>query len=361
VIGARLARSKAASGTGEWFLSSGIQGSDGGFARYYLSGPDRYAPFSTEITAYCASALIAFYRESADTRYRDAALRAAGYLVKAWDTQCCAMPFECGSENGRYSYFFDNGIIVRGLLAVWRESQVPEILSTAINCAVSMAHDFIDGEHYAPVLQLPCKSPLDFQPARWSWTPGCYQLKAALAWYEIWQLTKERRYLELYRHLLDLSVANHSAFLPGCDAVLPVMDRLHAYAYFLEGLLPVIEERRNADVIAEGISRVATFVNRVSPLFIRSDVIAQLLRVRLLAHQHGILPLDGKAAQQEVLILKSFRCDDSDPRLNGGFWFGRRNGTLLPFMNPVSTVFCYQAQAMWKERGQKALRWQSLI
>lgn len=361
MIVARPARRQSASRTGEWFLKSGIQASDGGVARYYLSGPDRYAPFSTEITAYCASVLIALYKESADTRYRDAALRAAGYLVKAWDAQCCAMPFECSSENGRYSYFFDNGIIVRGLLAVWRESQIPEILSTAINCATSMAHDFIDGEHYAPVLQLPCKSPLNFQPARWSWTPGCYQLKAALAWYEIWRVTKQQRYLELYRELLNLSLASHATFLPGCDAVLPVMDRLHAYAYFLEGLLPAIEERRCANAIAEGIARVADFVTKVSPLFIRSDVIAQLLRVRLLAHQYGAVPLDEKAAQQEVSILKGFRCDDPSPRLNGGFWFGRKNGALLPFMNPVSTAFSHQALAMWKERGQKALPWQSLI
>jgi hypothetical protein len=83
--------------------------------------------------------------------------------------------------------------------------------------------------------------------------------------------------------------------------------------------------------------------------------------VRLLAHQYGAVPLDEKAAQQEVLILKGFRCNDPDPRLNGGFWFGRKNGSLLPFMNPVSTAFSHQALAMWKEREQKTLRWQSLI
>jgi hypothetical protein len=224
-----------------------------------------------------------------------------------------------------------------------------------------MAHDFIEGGHYAPVLQLPCKSRLEFQPARWSWAPGCYQLKAALAWYEIWRVTNHQGYLELYRHLLNLSLASHTSFLPGCDAVPQVMDRLHAYAYFLEGLLPAIEEPNCADAIAEGITRVAGFVTRVSPLFIRSDVIAQLLRVRLLAHQHGVVLLDEEAAQQEVLILKGFRSDDPDPRLNGGFWFGRKNGALLPFMNPVSTAFSHQALAMWKARGQKTLHWQSLI
>jgi hypothetical protein len=78
-------------------------------------------------------------------------------------------------------------------------------------------------------------------------------------------------------------VASHASFLPGCDTDIPVVDRLHAYSYFLEGLLPVAAETACAEAMTEGIARLAGFVRILSPLFLRSDAVAQLLRVRLFA------------------------------------------------------------------------------
>ncbi|MCU1317557.1 MAG: hypothetical protein JWN63_2879 [Candidatus Acidoferrum typicum] len=345
---------------GEWFLNSGIQEPNGGVARYYFSDRKRNAPLTTEITAYYASALVRLSKQGSEACYLDAAIRAASYLVEAWDAKSAAMPFECNSEGAGYSYFFDNGIIVRGLLSVWRECENEEFLATAIKCGDSMMRDFADGAHFSPILELPGKAPLACEPARWSRSPGCYQLKAALAWYELWQITKNEGYLACYRKLLKTSLKSHILFLPGSDTHIPVMDRLHAYSYFLEGLLPVVGEPEAADAMVMGIGRLSGFIQKLSRLFLRSDVVAQLLRVRLFADQYGVLSLDEDAAQKESLILQGFQSDDPDPRLYGGFWFGKKNGEMLPFMNPVSTAFCYQAVDMWNERGT-ALDWQSLI
>jgi hypothetical protein len=347
-------------GAGEWFLNSGIQEPGGGVARYYFSDRQRNAPLTTEITAYFASALVQLSKKDSQGRYLDAAIRAASYLVAAWDVNCTAMPFECNSEGARYSYFFDNGIIVRGLLAVWRECRNEEFLATAVKCGDSMMRDFADDTEFNPILELPRKAPLVREPARWSRSPGCYQLKAALGWYELWQITKKEEYLAGYRRLLESAVASHVQFLPGSDNDIPVMDRLHAYSYFLEGLLPVVGERESAEAMVAGIDRLSGFVQKISPLFLRSDVVAQLLRVRLFADQYGVLTLDEDAARKESLILQSFQSDDPDPRLHGGFWFGRKIGEMLPFMNPVSTAFCCQALEMWNQRGNNA-EWQSLI
>jgi hypothetical protein len=346
---------------GEWFLNSGIQESNGGAARYYFSDRQQNAPLTTEITAYYASALTCLSKQHSEGRYLGAAIDAATYLVEAWDPECSAMPFERETESTRYSYFFDNGIIVRGLLAVWRACGNEEFLATAVECGDSMMRDFVDGKNFSPILELPGKTPLPYEAARWSRSPGCYQLKAALGWYELWQITKNERYLAAYRQLLNASVASHGSFLPGCDTDTPVVDRLHAYSYFLEGLLPVSGETACSEAMAEGIDRLAGFVRILAPLFLRSDAVAQLLRVRLFADQYGVLPLDEEAAQEEISMLKSFQSDDPDPRLTGGFWFGKKNGKMLPFMNPVSTAFCYQALEMWKQRGQGWLDWHSLI
>jgi hypothetical protein len=357
------AKTSVCQAAGEWFLRSGIQEANGGVARYYFSDRKRNAPLTTEITAYFAGGLLSLYQQSQESRYLDAAMKAAWYLVRAWDSETSAMPFECNSDGARYSYFFDNGIIVRSLLALWRECGTPEFLSTAQKVGNSMMRDFSDGKDFSPILELPDKTPLPYEPARWSRSPGCYQLKAAMGWFELGLATKDERYLAPYRSLLATSLASHASFLPGVDTDVPVMDRLHAYSYFLEGLLPVVQEPACADALAEGIDRAASFVRKISPVFLRSDVVAQVFRARLFADQYGVLPLNEDVAKDETATLLSFQSDDSDVQLNGGFWFGRKNGSVLPFMNPVSTVFCTQTIAMWDQykKGNRALQWQSLV
>src|SRR5262249_39465159 len=93
--------------------------------------------------------------------------------------------------------------------------------------------------------------------------------------------------------------------------------------------------------LGDGIGRVAGLLREIGPEFERSDVYAQLLRVRLYADRLGAVPLDRAAAQHEASRLAGFQAED------GGFWFGRRNGEWLPYSNPVSTAFALQALAMW--------------
>jgi hypothetical protein len=59
--------------------------------------------------------------------------------------------------------------------------------------------------------------------------------------------------------------------------------------------------------------------------------------------------------------MAEFQSRDPNPRLKGGFWFGRKHGEILPFMNPVSTAFCYQALEMWSHRDSSGWKWQNLI
>ena len=350
--------------SGEWFIQSGIQEANGGVARYHWSDRMCNAPISSEITGYYASALVTLHKQNPQNGFLKTGIKAGQFLVDvAWDNTNSAMPFEPEGDRSKYSYFFDNGIIVRGLLSLWRETKHQEFLTTACKCADSMSQDFFDGTDFSPILELPSKQALPYEKARWSRSPGCYQLKAALGWHELWQVSRQDRYLELYRNLLNSSLATHESFLPGSDTELPVMDRLHAYCYFLEGLLPSVNEAECAEALALGIVRTKDFVNAISPKFLRSDVVAQLLRVRLFADMYGVLPLDEKTVMEEAAILRTFQSDENDLRLKGGFWFGKKHDEILPYMNPVSTAFCYQALQMWDrhQKGDRRLEWQQLI
>jgi hypothetical protein len=331
---------------GGWFLRSGIQETNGGVARYCHIDRQQNLAVSTEITGYTVSALVYLHSLTGDSEYLDRATAAAQFLVrKAWDRESQTMPFEV--DPPALTYFFDCGIIVRGLLSVWRATESEEYLEVAAALGQSMATDFAGQGDYHPILELPDKKPLERDALSWSRSPGCYQLKAAMAWWDLWETAGERRFQDLYDSFLADSLRTFAGFLPGHPDRLKVMDRLHAFLYFLEGLLPRAAEERCAAAMRTGIAMVERLLREIAPDFERSDVYAQLLRIRLYADWAGAVPLDRGAAGFEVSRLAGFQSSGEDPRLDGGFCFGRKNGQCLPHMNPVSTAFALQALALW--------------
>ncbi len=316
---------------GEWFLRSGIQDPNGGVARYYRSDLGRNAPISNEITGYAVSFLVYVHQRTREAKYLEAAVRAARYLTRtAWNPELQLFPFEPGSS---LAYFFDSGIIVRGLLAAWRATQEPEFLDVTIAAGHGMKQFGVEDE-LAPILSLSSRQPLPYEP-RWSASPGCYQLKAAMAWHDLFEVTRDPAFSTAYNSALAAALREHDSFLPGDPRPERVMDRLHAYAYFLEGLLPVAERPECRGALLTGIGRMASHLREIAPTFVRSDVYGQLLRIRLFA---------AEGAEEEAAGAVSFQLD------SGGFGFGRQAGKAMPFVNPVSTAFCAQAIDMWRER-----------
>lgn len=334
---------------GRWFLASGIQELNGAVARYYRADLERNHPVSTEITGYAASVLAYLHSLSGKPEYLDGAVRAAHFLSReAWSADLDTISFEA-SRNGSPApaYFFDCGIIVRGLLAVWRVTGEKELLDTAVRCGAAMLRDFDAGDgEYHPILTLPDKRPVP-RETHWSKSATCYQLKSAMAWNDLSDVTGDETFRRAYFQCLERSLETYASFLPGHTGPRGVMDRLHPFCYFLEGLMPYAGRPRCAEAIRQGISRTAAYLREISPPFARSDAYAQLLRARLFAHGLGVLPLDVEAASYEAAELAGFQCEHADPRIDGGFYFGRAEGKFLPHVNPASGGFCVQALAMW--------------
>jgi hypothetical protein len=334
---------------GAWLINSGIQEPSGGVARYYLADVHENRPISTEITGYAVSALLCLYSRTNHDRYLDAASRAGRFLRRAWDARLDLFPFEYsegGTGHAPLAYFFDSGIIVRGLLRLWRVTGRGEWREAANACGFSMRRDFAaGGSEYHPILVLPGKEPAPRTP-HWSRMPGCYQLKSALGWLDLHKDTGDSHYLDWYEDLLAASLGTQESFLPGVSGE-GVMDRLHAYCYFLEGILPRVERPEVAATLAEGIAKVADHMRDVESHFLRSDVCAQLLRLQLLADRAGVVTLDRLAALSLVEKIETFQISNSDRRIHGGFLFARRGDKLQPHVNPVSTAFGIQALLMW--------------
>jgi len=320
-------------------------------ARYYRADLRRNHAVSTEITGYAASAFVYLHSVTQDERYLQRAVAAARFLTRtAWDRASRTMPFEIAPS--QFTYFFDCGIVVRGLLSAWRATGELEFLDVAVALGQSLAADFAwERGGFHPILSLPGKRPVESDPLRWSRTNGCYQLKSAMAWCDLFQATGDAAFLPPYERVLEQSLDTWTGFLPGDADRLKVMDRLHAFCYFLEGLLPRAEDARCAAAIRDGIGRVGHLLREIAPEFERSDVYAQLLRMRLYADWLGVMPLDCEAALCEAAALATFQAEDGDPRTAGGFYFGRKAAARLPYVNPVSAAFACQALELWRSRA----------
>ena len=326
---------------GEWFLYSGIQEPSGGVARYFRADLGRNHAVSTEITGYAASAFVFLHTLSNDERYLDRAASAARFLTRtAWDSRCCAMPFEV--DPPAFTYFFDCGIVVRGLLAVWRATGHDEFLDCAAAVGRSMTRDFAAGNgDFHPVLELPGKEAAARDESRWSRSTGCYQLKAAMAWHDLAEATGDSDFSRLYDGFVDRSLCDAERFLPGHPDREKIMDRLHAFLYFLEGLLPRAGDPHCRAAIAQGIDRTSSYAREIAPVFARADVYAQLLRMRLHADAAGAAPLDRAAGAEEAAALAAFHDED------GAFRFGRKGNLMLPHKSPVAAAFAVEALALW--------------
>jgi hypothetical protein len=345
LVSSPLTRACAASieRAGHWFLESGIQQPSGGVARYYLADREQPKPISTEITGYAASIFVWLFRVTGDERYLDAARKAVGFLLReAWDPALKTFAFEIPAQ---FTYFFDCGIIIRGLAAVWLETNESRLMEVASEASHAMIRDFQAGRCYHPILTLPDKRPLAREP-RWSREPGCYQLKSVLAWHEVAAITNDAALGCAFEDALSVALASHGDFLPGAEDRHAVMDRLHAYCYFLEALVAFLDREDCSAAFRDGIGRVAALLRDIAPDFARSDVYAQLLRVRLAGMK--AVPLDREAAAHEARELAAFQLSSDDPRVDGAWTFGRRDGALSPHVNPVSTAFAMEALELWR-------------
>ena len=331
-------------------LDSGIQEPSGGVARYYRSETGRNKPVSTEITGYHAGALVYLFEITGNEKYLERAGRTVCFLLDhVWNEQLRTFPFEHPSpspESRHHSYFFDSGIIIRGLLAVWRHTSNQKLLDVASAAAHGMIADFHAGPDYHPILDLPAKEPLA-RTEHWSRTPGCYQLKAALAWREVAEVTGEKSLEDAYLSMVDSAIATHAGYLTKAVNEHQVMDRLHSYAYFLEGLVPVLDRPECAEAYLQGICAISIRLKAIALSFARSDVYAQLLRARVFGAKS--VGIDVTAALEEAAALATYQAVSDDARIDGGLFFGRRHGEMSPHMNPVSTVFALQALEMWRE------------
>ncbi len=257
----------------EWLAHSGIQEPDGGVHRWYNALEDYYAPTTTELTGYTIGAL------SLVGGYEKAIEKGVNFLARAWNPVVRLMPYELDSP---WSYRFDTAIIARSLKTAGYGST-----SLYRRCVESL--DCFTGDSVVIRFDGGVKMPAP----RWSTLPGPHQLKTCLVWHD------ERPEWDHEAEAKRVGLSVGPFILCSNGNLRDHIDRLHPYCYYLEGLLPLFEKvRLRLDC---GID----FVAHRQGVITRSDVLAQLLRIRIYCAERGIIPLDFTQAANEFEGLLS--------------------------------------------------------
>ncbi|MDD5194096.1 MAG: hypothetical protein PHQ96_00270 [Candidatus Omnitrophica bacterium] len=339
-----------------WIKNSGIQSSEGGFYSWFDNDNKSYSYLYSEITGYGITTLLFLYDIEKDAVCLDKAQAAAAWLKKIAMHPCCGMRTRFYSNDTladkTYSFAqenifsFDTGMVLYGIANLYRVTAVPEYIAMATKIA-----DFLigvmqqDDGSLAPIynpkrkeLSLPLEN-------KWSNQPAGFHAKVALGFADLFDITADKKYYDAALRLCEYAISTQEASGRFITDKKTNTTHLHPHCYSAEGLWYVgsrfnipefVLAARNATIWALEHVNSSGINELYSPekgfnAFVRSDILAQLLRLSLIFSKNS--------GQKELLsALLSHQLRDASSQ-SGGFLFNKNCGHI----NSWCSMFALQA------------------
>jgi hypothetical protein len=301
-----------------WLLYSGIRirhGQDrGAFYGWKNIDSSSYPFIYNEITGYAITTLSWIHSELRHPGAIKAAIGSAKWIVKNMDRYLlvAGLPviddFHQKANLSDLIYSFDNGIIMIGLLNLYKTILDKEFLILAEQMAKSLIELFFDGSKLIAVvdilhnnnnnnnnnLTLSNNSGDDSSTTKWSTISGAYHCKLSLGLLELSRLTNKRTYSEVSDTLCDFAIRLQKP--DGRFITNPNSDfsYLHPHLYACEGLIYAGIRQSNEDYYTSGLKGIVWAIHQLNPStgglprnsvtnsIEQSDCMAQLLRLLIL-------------------------------------------------------------------------------
>ncbi|MBN2067707.1 MAG: hypothetical protein JW744_04525 [Candidatus Diapherotrites archaeon] len=367
-----------------WLLHSGIQAKSGAFNSWLDLDSETYPFAYSEITGYALTTLV-FLNGEGKGSHIESASSAAKWLEEEAVTKEGAVKarqyHDANQADKRFSFkegnifSFDCGMVMKGFLSFYNQTGKKSYLAAAKRIA-----SFLDekmgrkGEMHA-VYNLNSRKFLD-SSSKWSWQPGAYHAKNAIAYIQLSEATGDKSLLETAKNLCESALKMQE---PSGRFVTSAKDKsthLHPHCYAAEGLLYAgtkLGEKRFVEAAKKAAEWAISNQAKnggINPFFDgswnsnqRSDVIAQVLRLYSALNSTGNIEkkysANAKLLEERLVSFQNLQ----EGQQQGGFFYGKElDGNPRNSLNSWCTMFALQALS-WFENlaGGKALNMELLI
>lgn len=362
----------AVSKAAEWLVGSGVQViSDNplhkqGFVSWYEADTQSMPYVYSEITGYLVSMMCDLYDQTGDSRFLDSATGAADWLLRTADPTTggfrCLFPLKPSRFDYKYNqiYVFDTGVIISGLVNVYRASKQDKYLAAAVKAADWLISDVQkDNGAFLPVYDVE-KQSFNEQDSEWSLCSGSYHTKVAIGLVNLYEATQNAKYKDAAIKACDFALTFQQA--DGRFISFPTEGgtNSHPHSYSAEGLWVVGKVLGREDYLQASAQATSWLLQWQSeegyvprhfhngePLYNeRVDILSQALRLAAIHLAEGRLPdsIETRAKLDKLAaVISRNQAVSEDVRINGGFYFGRlSNGDQMPHVNVWVSAFSIQ-------------------
>ena len=351
-----------------WTINSGIQNIQkkddnyGGYYAWYNVKKKNFSYLYSEITGYLITFNCFIYSLKKNKKNLKAAEAAAMWLIDK--AQYSFGGFKCFDlvdkelnilDKSSLSYSFDNGVILNGLINLYKITKKKKYLNSAMKCADWLIISSKKKGIIEPVFDT-IKNRFIYDKNSWSMISGSYHTKISIGLYNIYSVTKKKKYLKLSNEIIKSSISKqkkNGEFLSTQKHV-----NLHPHCYAAEGIWVAANLFKN-DIYYKSVIEALNWIqknlkNNLPPrLFYnnkkiiynyRLDSIAQFLRLLLLLKIDNKIDLEEKLIKNLLkIILKNYSYSKKKV-LNGGFYWGMQSdGKKSYCLNTWTTAFALQA------------------
>jgi hypothetical protein len=339
----------------------------GSFNAWYEQDTQAYPFIYSEITGYLVTLMCYLWERKHDERYLRSATMAGDWLL---DTTLepnggfrCLYPLRPTGFDFKQSqmYAFDNGMVLNGLVNLYRVSRQEKYLASAVTAADWLVYSAQKptGAFY-PIYQLD-EDRFFESDKEWSICSGSYHAKIAIGLLNLYDLTHKRKYLDAAVRVCDFALGCQDETGRFISFLSRGGTNAHPHCYTAEGLWVAGTYLDRGDYLASSAHAVRWLLDRQSPegyiprLYLdnqpvyseRVDAICQTLRLAILHTAEARLP-ETYSGRIELLrsLIPKYQAFDEDSRVDGGFYFGYgSNGHVIPHVNVWVTAFA--VQALW--------------
>jgi hypothetical protein len=350
-----------------WITNSGIQNKDkknknyGGYYAWYDEKKGKYSYLYSEITGYLITFHCFIYSLKKSKKNLIAAEAAAMWLINR--AQFSFGGFKCFElidknlnilDKSSLSYSFDNGVILNGLVNLYKITKKKRYLQSAIKCADWLIVCSKKKGIIKPVYDSN-KNKFIYDKKSWSMISGSYHTKISIGLYNIYSVTKNKIYFNVASEIIKRSVNSqkkNGMFLSGSNHL-----NLHPHCYSAEGVWVAANLfKKNAyyKSVISAVNWIKKYTKHDLPprLFFhkkkiiynyRVDAISQFLRLMLVLDMDKKLNLDDVLIKNILNILLKNNSQSKKKSLKGGFYWGMQSdGTKTYCVNAWTSAFAIQ-------------------